>query len=234
MIDFAHLMGLRVEVKNAEVGPELEGYEVEPEDYIAGYLNSTRELAQIAEARRVHQFCAWTEVDHITQQGLFGAIDWHLISDPENYVETINDWSRRVLGALRENFGGKVGVGFSGMPESFGYLDSLDLRGFDYLAFSFYGDVYDDYVTNTVAHAVETIAAYRGLAENNRIETLIIGETALEETIDNLSSVERQQIYHEFFQSTHGEVDGYFLMMFPPNADGDLQVVGREWYLEKI
>ena len=230
MITIAHECGLRVELKNAETGNGSKfRFEGEPEEYIEGYLNTTRQLADIAEAHGVERFCVWAEADHIVEQGTHGTVD------PENFeAAVLTDWSGRILAAVRERFDGSVGIGFGGTPPSFEYLTDprIDIRGFDYVEVTFYGDVYPDYAIHTPRNALETIDFYRRFARRFDIRTLIIGEMALEEEIGALPSESRRSIYRQFFTATCGEVDGYYLMLLPPNPDPDLQEVAAEWYTD--
>ncbi len=230
MITIAHECGLSVELKNAETGNGSDfRFAGDPEEYVEGYLNTTRQLADIGEAHGVERFCIWTEADHIVEQGTHGTVD------PENFEPAVlTNWSRRMLAAVRERFNGLVGIGFGGTPASFEYLTDprIDVRGFDYVEVTFYGDVYPDYAIGTPQHALETIDSYRGFARRFDIRTLIIGEMALEEEIGALSSETRRSIYGQFFATTCAEVDGYYLMLFPPNPDPDLQAVAAEWYTD--
>jgi len=243
MINYAHILGLKVEIKNAEVWgrngivwDDLEE-KPDPEDYISGYLESTKRLAEIAEEYHIYQFCIWSEVDHIVMQGKYGAIDLYNVQVrglEKDFENTITDWSKRMLNVIRERFSGKVGVGFSGMLNHLAYHQNIDIKGFDFIEFSFYGDAFEDYATNTPANTLLTIEGYRKLAERNGINTIIIGETALEEKYPDtpLSSSERQGIYHKFFEATNDRVDGYILnsVVTYYNYDSDLEVVAREWF----
>jgi hypothetical protein len=246
MINYAHILGLRVEIKNAEVwgrnGVPWDDLEEKPnpEDYISGYLEAAKELAEIAETYNVYQFCIWSEVDHIVMQGKYGKIDLETVRthrDQKDLEKTITDWSRRMLNIIKERFSGKIGVGFSGILDNLAYYQNADIKGFDFIEFSFYSDTFDDYITNTPANALLTIEAYRRLAERNGINTIIIGETALEEKYPDtpLSSLERQNIYHRFFEATNKRVNGYILnsVITYYNYDRDLEVAAKEWY-EKL